>query len=387
VTEQTPPTHPTPPPSPNTGSSASGDVAYMFSEVKVIRGREAKKIAEMEGQGWELVSQAAGTLRSELKFRKVRPKGLGAYLAQGFAAFRRLETKTQLRALGAVGALILVLIIIGIVAGGKGGGNATPTASDASTSAPATPSESPSATPSQSVSSSSPASSAAPTVTTITVDALLDKLNAPKYDGIKVGDEFKLTGELFESDSWGVGASGDYNVELKAKGGKDDLSVFVDKSDAANWENGTKVEMVVQMVNVTIDGDTTDGWLKAVSVKTLSGGTTPAKKKAARQQKLWSDLTTYRKTINSSTGMAVIDSIEQGATDTVIHVALNAGFATLSKSEAQTTINTMNGQIVGIANGDGLDYPQVYYFIGGQEVGVNHYLVDPTQVNFKGMLD
>lgn len=66
---------------------------------------------------------------------------------------------------------------------------------------------------------------------------------------------------------------------------------------------------------------------------------------------------------------------------------MNVGFSTFSKSEAQASINTMNRQIVGIANADRMDYPQVYYFVAGQEVGVNHYLTNPAQVNFKGMLD
>ena len=54
-----------------------------------------------------------------------------------------------------------------------------------------------------------------PDVMDITVDKLLDRLNAGKS---KVGDQYRLTGELFESDAWGTGASGDYSVMLKAKG-------------------------------------------------------------------------------------------------------------------------------------------------------------------------
>ena len=54
------------------------------------------------------------------------------------------------------------------------------------------------------------------------------------------------------------------------EGGADDLPVFVNESDATDWEDGTKVEMVVENVKVTIDGDTNDGWLRAKSVKTLS---------------------------------------------------------------------------------------------------------------------
>ena len=114
---------------------------------------------------------------------------------------------------------------------------------------------------------------AEPTVTGITVDELLDKLNSVGLGGIKVGDQFRVTAELFESDAWGTGASGDFSVMLKAKEGADDLLVFVDESDADGWQDGTMVEMVVKMVEVTINGETTDGWLEAQSAKTISGGT------------------------------------------------------------------------------------------------------------------
>lgn len=120
----------------------------------------------------------------------------------------------------------------------------------------------------------SPTPSAEPTLTAatkITVDALLDKLNAANMGGIKLGDQFRLTGELFQSDLWGTGATGDYSVLLKAKGGAQDLMVFVNESDASGWQDGTMVELVVENVELTINGETTDGWLRAVSVKTLPG--------------------------------------------------------------------------------------------------------------------
>jgi len=45
---------------------------FETEEVKVIRGFEAKKISEYENDGWELVSQAEGKLRTTITFR--RPK-------------------------------------------------------------------------------------------------------------------------------------------------------------------------------------------------------------------------------------------------------------------------------------------------------------------------
>jgi hypothetical protein len=111
----------------SSGSQAAGDdVKYMFTTVKAIRGRESATKAKWQDQGWEFVSQTQGTLRSELTFRKVEPKGIGAYLVQGYAAFRRLEPKTQKIMLGGVSGLIVLLVIGGLVAAAVSGGDETP---------------------------------------------------------------------------------------------------------------------------------------------------------------------------------------------------------------------------------------------------------------------
>ena len=48
-----------------------------------------------------------------------------------------------------------------------------------------------------------------------------------------------------------------------------DALVFVDESDAAGWRDGTKVQMVVESGEATINGETTEGWLGAASVDTI----------------------------------------------------------------------------------------------------------------------
>jgi hypothetical protein len=237
-----------------TGSRQADDhVQHEFKCVQALRGRESSAQAKWQNQGWEFVSENRGTLRTELNFRRVKPKTFGTHLLSIIATFRRMQPKTQL-ALVASCALILVAGITGIVVGTQIGGD-TPNPRAAQTTASTAP-------------------PAEPTVTNITVDELLDKLNLGTTGGIKVGDQFRVTGELFESDAWGIMASGDFVVDLKAKEGADDLAVFVDESDANGWQNGTKVEMVVKMVEATINGETTDGFLEALSAKTISGGTT-----------------------------------------------------------------------------------------------------------------
>ena len=228
--------------------SSDDDVQYEFNSVQALRGRESSAKAKWQDQGWEFVSENRGTLRTELKFRRVKPKTFGAYLVSFVAAVRRLQPKTQL-VLVAAGALIVVAGIIGVVVGTQSGGD-TPNPSAAQTTASTAP-------------------PAERTVTDLTVDELVDKLNRGE---IKLGDQFRMTAELVGSDFWTTGASGDFFVMLKTKEGSD-LEVFIDESDANGWQDGTKVEMVVKMVEVTINGETMEGFLKAQSAKTISGGT------------------------------------------------------------------------------------------------------------------
>lgn len=44
--------------------------------------------------------------------------------------------------------------------------------------------------------------------------------------------------------------------------------MYADESDAAGWQDGAKVEMIVEKVEATIDGEITDGWLRAKSATT-----------------------------------------------------------------------------------------------------------------------
>ena len=107
-----------------TGSRQADDnVQYEFKSVQALRGRESSAKAKWQDQGWEFVSENRGTLRTELNFRRVKPKTFGAHLLSIVAAFRRSQPKTQL-VLVASCALILVAGIIGIVVGTQAG--ATP---------------------------------------------------------------------------------------------------------------------------------------------------------------------------------------------------------------------------------------------------------------------
>src|SRR3954452_2407443 len=94
---------------------ADDGVEHEFKSVHALRGRESSAKAKWQDQGWEFVSETRGTLRTELKFRRVKPKTFGAYLLSIVATLRRLQPKTHV--LVASCALILAAGTIGIVVG------------------------------------------------------------------------------------------------------------------------------------------------------------------------------------------------------------------------------------------------------------------------------
>ena len=126
---------------------ADVDARYEFKPVRTMRGREARTLAKWQKDGWELVTQSKGTLRTEMTFRRVKPMTIGTYFrkfaSQSYAAFCRLDPKTQRRLLPVSGGLVLLIVGVGVVVGIQGGGGTfEPTAS--ATKATTSPSEQPS---------------------------------------------------------------------------------------------------------------------------------------------------------------------------------------------------------------------------------------------------
>jgi len=231
-------------------TTATG-VKYETRSVKTVRGLEARTIAKLEKEGWEYVSQEQGTVRSELTFRRPRPA-------------------TPWKLIGAGGGLLALLVVGSLIISAVGGGDSSNSAEALRSPAPSQIVESEAQTaPAEAAAQSIESPPVAPVASAITVDELLDKLNSAQMGGIKNGDRFEFTGELFMSELWMTGAAGEFSVMLKAQGGAQDLPVFVDESDAAGWRDGTKVQMVVESGEATINGETTEGWLRAVSVDTI----------------------------------------------------------------------------------------------------------------------
>ncbi|MGY2129404.1 hypothetical protein [Blastococcus sp. SYSU DS0617] len=229
--------------------------------MKTLRGTESRSIAKWQNQGWEFVDQSAGTLQTTLNFRRPKP-----------------PLPTRQIAIGAAVALLLagVITVGALLEDGDGEDDRATPPSAASTEQSNHAPETETAEASGQVNSAptpepstQPDVPPAPVVDT-SVDELLDRLNAGSSGGVTTGDRFQVTAELFGSDMWGTGASGDYVVNLVAQGGRQDLQVFVDESVADGWRDGTRVQLVLEAVEATINGETTDGWLRVRSATTLS---------------------------------------------------------------------------------------------------------------------
>src|SRR4051794_15870864 len=123
---------------------ADDNLQYEFNSVQALRGRESSTKAKWQDQGWEFVSENRGTLRTELSFRRVKPKKFGANLLSIVATLRRFHPKTQL-ALVASCAVILAAGTVGIVVGTQSGGD-TPKPSAAQTTASTAPPAEPTGT-------------------------------------------------------------------------------------------------------------------------------------------------------------------------------------------------------------------------------------------------
>ncbi|MDQ0846057.1 DUF4839 domain-containing protein [Streptomyces sp. V1I6] len=101
------------------------EIKYEYKTVRTVRGTDGLVISKMQKEGWELVEQAQGTLRSTLDFR--RPKKPQPWLLIGSAA-----------------AVLLILAIVIGAASALGDGDGKKDESDKSRAAA---SEMPSATP------------------------------------------------------------------------------------------------------------------------------------------------------------------------------------------------------------------------------------------------
>lgn len=89
----------------------SEDIKYEYKSIQAVRGMEGRSIAKAQREGgWELVDQTQGTLRTTLKFRRMKPE---TSLSKAWKVFRGLAPATQ-RVVVAGMAVLLVLAAVGV---------------------------------------------------------------------------------------------------------------------------------------------------------------------------------------------------------------------------------------------------------------------------------
>jgi len=93
------------------GGRVSDDVKYEYKSVQAVRGLESRSIAKEQREGnWELVDQTQGTIRTTLKFRRVKPE---TSLSKVWSIFRGLAPAKQ-RAVVAGMTILLLVAAVGI---------------------------------------------------------------------------------------------------------------------------------------------------------------------------------------------------------------------------------------------------------------------------------
>jgi len=165
---------------------ADDSVKYQLKTVQAIRGTEARSISKWEDQGWELVDQTPGKLRTTLNFRKPAPKVPWVPIA----------------ALAGVG--VLILAIVGMVSLLRGDNDDDATAKEpAVSSTSATPSDTPSASPTPTEAASETPSEGAeePPTETEETDTVIAAKNSDKFAAILVGGECDKAVKAFANEN------------------------------------------------------------------------------------------------------------------------------------------------------------------------------------------
>lgn len=88
--------------------------------------------------------------------------------------------------------------------------------------------------------------------------------------------------------------------------------------------------------------------------------------------------------MNNKTGDTL--SMERTSVTPGIKINLSPLIASYSVSEQRAIIGALNETFYNIAQNNGVNSPKFYYYINNEEIAVNHYIMDPSSVKFKGVL-
>lgn len=79
-------------------------------------------------------------------------------------------------------------------------------------------------------------------------------------------------------------------------------------------------------------------------------------------------------------------SMERTSVTPGIKINLSPLIASYSVSEQRAIVGALNETFYNIARNNGVNSPKFYYYINNEEIAVNHYIMDPSSVKFKGVL-
>lgn len=88
--------------------------------------------------------------------------------------------------------------------------------------------------------------------------------------------------------------------------------------------------------------------------------------------------------MNNKTGDTL--SMERTSVTPGIKINLSPLIASYSVTEQRAIIGALNETFYNIAKNNGVNSPRFYYYIDNEEIAVNHYIMDPSSVKFKGIL-
>ena len=217
-----------------------------------------------------------------------------------------------------------------------------------------------------------------------TPDELIEKEN---NGTLKSGEKYHFVGEMMRSDDWNTDSSDNYTVYVKApkQASIAGMSLYADKDDAEKWTDGTQVDFVVKIKNVDLNGYKVLTPVVKTS-KILSGGTTKEQKDSKKENDYYEALSSAAQTVNTSLGTTAIDSIEKDYVYPSANVKLNIAFASYSNMEIKSLVQTLNENLVKIANSKGENNPQFHYYISGVKIGENRSIMNPSEVKFNSNL-
>lgn len=88
--------------------------------------------------------------------------------------------------------------------------------------------------------------------------------------------------------------------------------------------------------------------------------------------------------MNNKTGDTL--SMERTSVTPGIKINLSPLIASYSVSEQRAIVGALNETFYNIARNNGVNSPKFHYYINNEEIAVNHYIMDPSSVKFKGVL-